>query len=73
MVFFVGSGGSDYLDFVGQIPDASVLAAMLQAARRAVPDFVGFRFYHILDGSPTVGLLREAANTSTLRSMKRDP
>jgi CelD/BcsL family acetyltransferase involved in cellulose biosynthesis len=61
MVFFVGSGGSDYLDFVGDAGDPDVLVALLGAARRRVSDFVGFRFYHVPDDSPTGACLRAAA------------
>jgi CelD/BcsL family acetyltransferase involved in cellulose biosynthesis len=61
MVFFVGSGGSDYLDFVGDCGDPDVLAALLGAARRRVPEFVGFRFYHVPDDSPTGERLRATA------------
>ena len=37
-VSLVGSGDSDYLDFIGR-PDEAVLAAMLEAARDAAEDF----------------------------------
>src|SRR5438046_2227682 len=37
MVFFVGSGGSDYLDFVGDTSDPGVLDALLGTARERVP------------------------------------
>lgn len=47
MVFFVGSGGSDYLDFIGNISDPEILYALLKTARDQVPDFLGFRFYHV--------------------------
>src|SRR5687767_12559693 len=61
MVFFVGSGGSDYLDFVGDVSDVSVLDALLQRARSLAHDFVGFRFYLVPDDSRTGALLRAAA------------
>jgi CelD/BcsL family acetyltransferase involved in cellulose biosynthesis len=61
MIFFVGSGGSDYLDFVGDIGEAEVLDALLEGARRAVTDFVGFRFYHVPDRSRTGPRLQGAA------------
>jgi CelD/BcsL family acetyltransferase involved in cellulose biosynthesis len=63
MVFFAGSGGSDYLDFIGDAGDAGTLAALLSAAREAAPDFAGFRFYHVPEASPTGGTLREAADS----------
>lgn len=56
MLFLVGSGGSDYLDVVGS-PDEGELAALLDAARRQLQDFVGIRFYHLPESSPTVALL----------------
>jgi CelD/BcsL family acetyltransferase involved in cellulose biosynthesis len=61
MVFFVGSGGSDYLDFVGDIGDPAVLAAILDIARLQTPDFVGFRFYHVPDSSHTGRRLQAVA------------
>lgn len=61
MVYFVGSGGSDYLDFVGDISDQDLLAALLSAARTLTPDFVGFRFYHVPDTSRTGERLKEVA------------
>jgi CelD/BcsL family acetyltransferase involved in cellulose biosynthesis len=61
MVFFVGSGGSDYLDFLGDRLPAEVLSAMLDTARAHTADFVGFRFYHVPHASPTGQLLAEAA------------
>jgi len=64
MVFFVGSGGSDYLDFVGDVGKGEVLPAMLEAARGQAPGFLGFRFYHVPDRSHTGCLLRRAAATT---------
>ena len=61
MIYFVGSGGSDYLDFIGDISAPGVLEALLNAARERVDNFAGFRFYHVLDDSRTAALLREAA------------
>lgn len=66
MIFFVGSGGSDYLDFVGDISDPQVLDGLLQLAREAVQDFLGFRFYHVPDESRTGGLLASAAERMEL-------
>ncbi|MEZ0264841.1 MAG: GNAT family N-acetyltransferase, partial [Phycisphaerae bacterium] len=60
MVYLVGSGGSDYLDVLGT-PDAAALAAILDAARARTPDFLGFVFYHVPEGSPTGALLARAA------------
>jgi len=61
MVFFVGSGGSDYLDFVGDINDVEVLGSLLEAARNRVERFVGFRFYHVSATSRTGERLQQAA------------
>jgi CelD/BcsL family acetyltransferase involved in cellulose biosynthesis len=60
MGFFVGSGGSDYLDFIGRL-DVPTLAVILREARRNIHDFVGFRFYHVPDHSLTGQLLPEVA------------
>jgi CelD/BcsL family acetyltransferase involved in cellulose biosynthesis len=61
MAFFIGSGGSDYLDFVGDTSDPAVLDALLVTVREQVPGFLGFRFYLVPDESPTGVRLREAA------------
>ena len=61
MVFFVGSGGSDYLDFLGDVTRTEVLSGLLNTARTHTSDFVGFRFYHVLDLSPTGQLLGKVA------------
>jgi len=61
MVFFVGSGGSDYLDFIGDTGEPAVLEALLAAARDSTPDFVGFRFYHVPDQSRTGERLQDAS------------
>ncbi|HWX75265.1 MAG TPA: GNAT family N-acetyltransferase, partial [Solirubrobacteraceae bacterium] len=56
MLFLVGSDGSDYLDFIGQL-DESMLCALLDAARRELPDFAGVGLYHVPRSSPTTALL----------------
>lgn len=61
MVYLVGSGGSDYLDFVGDVNDPEVLDSLLTEARRHVRDFIGFVFYHVPDASPTSRLLKQSA------------
>ena len=63
MVFFTGSGGSDYLDFIGEIPDEDVLAELLAKVISLVPGFVGFRFYHVPDESGTGLRLQQLAGT----------
>jgi CelD/BcsL family acetyltransferase involved in cellulose biosynthesis len=53
MIYFIGSGGSDYLDFIGDISEAEILEELLRAAVVQVPDFLGFLFYHLQDRSLT--------------------
>ncbi|MEO5960903.1 MAG: hypothetical protein ABIZ49_14315, partial [Opitutaceae bacterium] len=53
MVYFVGSGGSDYLDFVGHIDAPEILDALLLEAKRRVAGFIGFVFYHVPERSNT--------------------
>jgi len=62
MIYFVGSGGSDYLDFIGEVGVPEVLDGLLRHARESVPDFVGFRLFHMPDESPSAELLRRAAS-----------
>jgi CelD/BcsL family acetyltransferase involved in cellulose biosynthesis len=62
MIFFVGSGGSDYLDFIGDLHSLKVLHAILESAREFVSDFVGFRFYHVPENSRTGTMLKEVAD-----------
>jgi CelD/BcsL family acetyltransferase involved in cellulose biosynthesis len=62
MVFFTGSGGSDYLDFLGDTGDHEALAAILRTARDCVDGFLGFRFYHVPDDSPAGAHLAAAAS-----------
>ncbi len=57
MVFFVGSGGSDYLDFIGNISNEDMLSNILEVAAQNTPGFLGFRFYHIPGSSKTSSLL----------------
>ena len=61
MIFLVGSGVSDYMDFIGDIGDPDVLDALLQVARAEVPRFVGFRLYCVLETSRTAARLQAAA------------
>jgi CelD/BcsL family acetyltransferase involved in cellulose biosynthesis len=60
MLFFVGSGGSDYLDVLGG-PDPALLAALLGEAAAATEGFLGIRLHHVSDDSPTRGVLTLAA------------
>lgn len=61
MAFFVGSGGSDYLDFIGDVSEPGVMEAILESVLERVPGLLGFRFYHVPDASRTGSRLREAA------------
>lgn len=63
MIFFVGSGGSDYLDFVGDISDPQVVEGMLSLALEQVPGFLGCRFYHVPGSSATPVLLAIVAKS----------
>jgi CelD/BcsL family acetyltransferase involved in cellulose biosynthesis len=56
MLFLVGSDGSDYLDFIGQL-DEPLLVSMLDAARRELPEFAGVGLYNVPRTSPTTTLL----------------
>jgi CelD/BcsL family acetyltransferase involved in cellulose biosynthesis len=55
-ISLVGSGGSDFLDFIGG-PDEALLAAMLDAARDAAPAFSAIELYHVPVDSPTTAQL----------------
>ena len=61
MIFFTGSGGSDYLDFIGNINDIYILQSILEFAVATVTKFVGFRFYHIPEASSTPTKLEAVA------------
>lgn len=61
MVYFIGSGGSDYLDFIGNVTVDDILENLLLLTIQHVPDFVGFLFYHVLQNSQTTNKLQEAA------------
>jgi CelD/BcsL family acetyltransferase involved in cellulose biosynthesis len=58
MIFFVGSGGSDYLDFIGEHSRPGALEGVLLTAANEVPGFLGYRFYHIPDRSATHRLIQ---------------
>jgi CelD/BcsL family acetyltransferase involved in cellulose biosynthesis len=67
MVFFIASGGSDYLDFIGDLATEGALEGLLEVARERTPGFLGFRFYHVPDSSSTGALLNRAARGLGLR------
>jgi CelD/BcsL family acetyltransferase involved in cellulose biosynthesis len=66
MVYFVGSGGSDYLDFLGDSGDPRILAGLLETARAVAPRFAGFRLHHVPESSPTTKALPGAAKIAGL-------
>jgi hypothetical protein len=57
----VGSGGSDYLDFIGEVDSPLVLEGFLAEVLRQTPDSMGFLFFHIRENSPAAKHLQEAA------------
>ena len=61
MVFFVGSGTANYMDFVGDVSDPDVLDLLLWTACAQVPSFVGFRLHCVLETSRTAAFLQAAA------------
>jgi CelD/BcsL family acetyltransferase involved in cellulose biosynthesis len=61
IIFFLGSGESDCLDFVGDVGDAETLAAMLTTAREHVPDFEGFNLYLVPERSRSGQRIEAAA------------
>ena len=68
MIFFVGSGGSDYLDFIGDYSDPAVLPNMLRLAKESVSVFLGFRFYHVREDSSTKELIFAAERENQWRA-----
>jgi CelD/BcsL family acetyltransferase involved in cellulose biosynthesis len=72
MIFFVGMGEADYLDFIGDFGDPNVQDALLETARDCVPNFQGFKFYGLLDSSRTGQRLHEAAARLGLECFEED-
>jgi CelD/BcsL family acetyltransferase involved in cellulose biosynthesis len=72
MIYQVGSGGSDYLDFIGDVGDVEVLDALLVAALQSVPDWLGLEFFMIPDGSRTGARLAAAAGRLDLECLNWD-
>ena len=60
-IYFVGSGGSDYLDFIGDFTTEGIMEALLSTAMERTSDFSGFLLYHILQHSPSGAVLRRSA------------
>ncbi len=69
MLFLVGSGGSDYLDFIGSMDEAT-LAAMLDTARRELPEFEGITLFHVPLASKTTTLLEGVAERLDLELVR---
>jgi CelD/BcsL family acetyltransferase involved in cellulose biosynthesis len=59
VVFFLGEG--DYADFIGDVGDGEILAALLAAARSHVRDFAGFRLCLVPGSSRTGACLERVA------------
>ena len=72
MGFLVGSGGSDYLDFVGDTAAPGTIEALLAPLLDAHPELLGLRLYHVPDSSPTGARLRAAAQRLGLRCHDED-
>lgn len=66
MIYFIGTGDADYLDFIGDTGDPPVLDAMLEAARGQVNNFQGFEFEPVLKSSRTAPRLLAAADRLNL-------
>ncbi len=61
MIFFVGSGDGDFMDFIGDTSDPAALDGILDAAARAAADFHGFWLYGVPEASMTGPRLKAAA------------
>lgn len=66
MVYFVGSGGSDYLDFAGGPVTEDLLVDILAEARERTAGFQGFCFYHVPERSRTTEALARVATRMNL-------
>ena len=60
-VYFVGSGGSDYLDFLGDISGEGVMDALLATAIEETTAFRSLVLYHVPEYSETGARLHESA------------
>ena len=61
MIFFVGSGGSDYLDLIGETNDPEITEGLLSLAIANTPGVLGCRFYHLPATSSTKTVLEKVA------------
>ena len=62
MVYFVGSGGSDYLDFIGSTEDEDMVDGLMAFAAQQVKGFLGFQLFHMPEGSRSENSIKIAAN-----------
>ena len=72
MIYFLGTGESDYLDIIGGGCDPEVMLALLATARECVADFVGMKLYFVSDRSRTGPCLQAAAERLNLNCILRD-
>lgn len=61
MLYLVGSGGSDYLDVIGNFSVREFTEAWLFATKK-VKNYSGTVFYHLKESSRTTSLIKEAAH-----------
>ncbi|WP_418317897.1 GNAT family N-acetyltransferase [Piscinibacter sakaiensis] len=61
MAFLVGSGGSDYLDFIGDVGIPGALESIVAALMRHAPGLLGVRLYHVPQSSRTARRLERVA------------
>jgi len=61
MIYFLGVGEADQHDFLGDCQDPDILAALMRAAIRRVPGFLGFELYFVPACSRTAPALALAA------------
>ncbi len=71
MIYLLGSGESDYLDFIGDTSDPEILIALLATAREAGPRFLGFEFFLVPATSRTGSRLQNVAGRLGLECLAR--
>lgn len=67
MAYPVGSGGSDYLDLLGDRANPEVWTSLLRRLFSDVPGLGGIRWYHVPSWSPSHAALRSACSVLGLR------
>lgn len=73
MAYLVGSGGSDYLDFIGDLSPPGLLDAMLRRLLQAHPELAGIVLYLVPDASRTGALVQQAAARLGLACFDQGP